>query len=76
MIAIIRQLRNSNCKIVLYVLPVDRRTKLCSCAKKKFLALHFDHLLQIVVRQKGQAVLGVLQDLRFDACIRYAHANP
>ena len=38
--------------------------------------LYFDHLLQIVVGQKGQAVFGVLQDLRFDACIRYAHANP
>jgi hypothetical protein len=38
--------------------------------------LHFDHLLQVVVGQKGQALFGVLQDLRFDACIRYAHANP
>ena len=38
--------------------------------------LYFDHLLQIVVGQKGQEVFGVLQDLRFDACIRYAHANP
>ena len=73
-------------KISIVYLTVTAWDKSTVEISKKFVAfseymnfnqfLYFDHLLQIIVGQKGQAVFGVLQDLRFDACIRYAHANP